>query len=137
MSIAMTDTPVPIHRRHVLYPNHYTWFVLFSAMDIILTHKILGAAKFAGVSGAVFGEAGPFNGRELNSFADWVIQQFGLWGAIGLKFASVIFIVLICEYIGTKSVAKGRKLAWTIVILSTFPVAWELGMLGWFAIKGP
>jgi hypothetical protein len=121
---------------HVLYPNQYVWLVLFSALDIMLTHRILGAARFAGVADAVFGEAGPFNGRELNSLADWVIKQFGLWGAIGLKFASVILVILICEYVGTKSPKGGRRLAWTLVILSTFPVAWELVLLAWFAFKG-
>src|SRR5207245_2795819 len=117
-------------------PNHYVWMVLFSALDIMLTHKILGAHRFSGVSEAVFGEAGPFNGRELNSLADWVIRQFGLWGAIGLKFASVILVVLICEFVGTRSARAGRRLAWILVILSTFPVVWELVALAWFAVHG-
>jgi hypothetical protein len=126
----------PLHRRPVLYPNHYAWFVLFSALDIMLTHKILGAAKFHAVSDAVFGEEGPFNGRELNSIADWVIQQFGLWGAIGLKFATVIFAVLVCEYVGSKRPRTGRRLVSVVVVLSIFPVAWELALLAWFAFKG-
>jgi hypothetical protein len=127
------STPPPHPKGHVLHPNHYVWLVLFSAMDIILTHKILGAARFAGVSEAVFGEAGPFHGHELNSLADWIIKQFGLWGAIGLKFATTILAILICEYVGTKSQRSGRRLAWTIVILSTFPVVWELAVLAHFA----
>ena len=113
----------PVHSRHVQFPNHYTWFILFSALDIMLTHTILG--RF-----------GAFGGRELNSIADWVIKEFGLWGAIGLKFASVILVVLICEYVATKNLRTGRRLATAIVVLSVFPVAWELAALGWFAIHG-
>lgn len=129
-----TSTPHP--KGHVLYPNHYAWMVLFSALDIMLTHKILGAARFAGVADAVFGEAGPFHGHELNSIADWVIKQFGLWGAIGLKFASMILAILICEYVGLRTGKGGRRLAWTLVIVSIFPVAWELTVLAWFAFGG-
>jgi hypothetical protein len=123
----MTQVPLrkdaQIRRRPVLYPNHYAWFVLFSALDILLTHTIL--ARF-----------GAYGGRELNSIADWVIKQFGLWGAIGLKFATVIFVVLICEVVGRKSAASGRRLAWAVVGLSILPVAWELLALAGFAILG-
>jgi hypothetical protein len=132
---AVSDAPV--HRRPVLYPNHYAWFVLFSTMDILLTHKILGSARFQGVSDAVFGEEGAFNGRELNSIADWVIQQFGLWGAIGLKFATATFAILVCEYVGTKRPKTGRRVVLLVVVLSILPVAWELALLAWFAFKGP
>jgi hypothetical protein len=123
MNQAPSGDNAPLHRRPVLYPNHYAWFVLFSAMDIMLTHTILG--RF-----------GAFGGRELNSIADWVIKQFGLWGAIGLKFATVILVVFICELVGSKSASAGRKLARMVVILAIFPVAWELAALAWFALKG-
>ena len=133
----MTESAPPIHRRPVLYPNHYVWFLLFSSLDIMLTHRILGSARVSGVADAVFGEAGPFDGRELNSIADWVIKHFGLWGAIGLKFLTAMLVIAICEFIGHHSPKVGRRMALTIVILSTFPVVWELVALAWFAIKGP
>jgi hypothetical protein len=126
----------PFHRRPVLYPNHYVWFVLFSALDIMLTHRILGAEKFSGVMDEVFGPAGPFNGREMNSLADWIIHRFGLWGAIGFKFASVIFVVLVCEYVGRRVPKSGRRLANVVVALSIVPVAWELALLAWYARTG-
>jgi hypothetical protein len=121
----MTDSTraTAIHRRHARHPNHYTWFILFSALDIMLTHTILG-------------QFGAFGGRELNSIADWVIQQLGLWGAIGLKFATVIVVIAVCEVVAHMKPVTGLKLAHTVVVLSVFPVAWELGLLGWFAVHG-
>jgi hypothetical protein len=122
-----SDTPPysgPIHRRHVLYPDRYVWLVFFSALDIMITHTILG--KF-----------GAFGGREVNSIADWVIKEFGLWGAIGLKFLSVIVVVLVCEFVGRASPRTGRRLATGVLVLSTLPVAWELIILAVFAVRGP
>ncbi|MBL8763393.1 MAG: hypothetical protein JNM07_03900 [Phycisphaerae bacterium] len=58
--------------QRVRFPDHHAWFVLFSSLDIILTHSIL--FHFA-----------DFGGREVNTIADWVIRRFDIWGAIGLN----------------------------------------------------
>ena len=98
------NTPGAVHRRPVLYPDQYAWFVLFSALDIILTHTIL----------EYFFD---FGGREANTIADWVIRQYGMWGAIGLKFLTVVAVVVLCEVIGRLSPHAGRRLARVIVML--------------------
>jgi type II secretory pathway component PulF len=114
------DTPAQTGRLHALYPNIYCWFLLFSSLDIMLTHTILG--RF-----------GAFGGRELNSIADYVIKVAGLWGAIGLKFVTCAIAIGILEYIGRRRPALGQRLARLMLILSIFPVAWELIILAWFA----
>jgi hypothetical protein len=119
-----TSQDTPLYKRGVLYPETYVWFLFFSALDIMLTHTILG--KF-----------GAFGGREINSIADWVIKQFGLWGAIGLKFLTVTVVILVCEAVGRANPRTGRRLATLVLVLSTLPVAWELFILALFALRGP
>ena len=75
---------IPAHsalRRGVLYPDHYCWYILAGAVDIMLTHLILER----------------FGGWEVNRIADRLIQMMGLWGLILLKFSTVIVVVVICE----------------------------------------
>jgi hypothetical protein len=98
-------------RRPVLFANQYCWFVLLSALDIMLTHTILFKFKELGYYAA-----------ELNTFADWVIRQFGLWGAIVLKCASIVTVVLIVEIIGRRRFETARTLIWCVVAMATVPV---------------
>jgi hypothetical protein len=105
---------------HALFPNLYCWFLLFSSLDIMLTHTILG--RF-----------GAFGGRELNSIADYIIKAAGLWGAIGLKFITCAIAIGIVEYVGRRRPALGLRLAKLMLVLSIFPVVWELIILAWFA----
>lgn len=114
------DTPQRSPRLHALHPNLYCWFLLFSSLDIMLTHTILG--RF-----------GAFGGRELNSIADYVIKAAGLWGAIGLKFITCVIAIGIVEFIGRRRPALGGRMAVLMLILGILPVAWELLILGWFA----
>ena len=123
--VAMAAAPsTPKHRAPVLYPNHYAWFVLTSSLDIMLTHTIL--TQFA-----------EFGGRELNTFADWVIGRFGLAGAVGLKFISVITVVAICEIVGRKHPRTGRRLVTAVLLLSLIPIIAALGQLALFAVTDP
>lgn len=92
--------------RAVLYPNLYAWFVLASALDILLTHSIIQQ----------------LGGVEVNTIADWFIRTFDWWGAIVLKFATVLFVVGVCEVIGQRHARRGRFLATLAVILGFFPV---------------
>lgn len=111
--------------RDVLYPNRYAWFVLLSALDIILTHAIL--SHFA-----------DFGGREVNTIADAVISRFGVWGAVVLKFATVILVVSVCEFVGRRRPRAGQRLSAVVVILACVPVAWALFILARFALaEGP
>lgn len=110
-------------RSHVLYPERYAWFVLASAMDIILTHAILH--HFA-----------DFGGSELNTIADWVINRFDIWGAIGLKFLTVVVVVSICEIVGRRRPKWGSGLISTVLVLSCVPPGWALVQLAEFALTG-
>jgi uncharacterized membrane protein len=95
-----------LHNRHVLYPDRYAWYVLASALDVMATVTVLihlGA-------------------REVNTLAQKSIDLFGTWGLIGLKFASVILVVVICEYVGRRRERAGRMLATAAIIMSLAPV---------------
>jgi len=108
-----TKQPEPIHRLHALYPNHYCWFLLLSSMDVMLTHAILNRLM----------------GRELNTVADYFIGKFGLWGAIGLKFATVLIALGVLEFVGRRHPVLGRRLAVTSICIAAVPVTWGLYVL--------
>lgn len=93
--------------RAVLYPNLYTWFVFVSALDILLTHSIIQQ----------------LGGVEVNTIADWFIRTFDWWGAIVLKFATVLFVVGVCEVAGQRNFKKGRRLAFAAVVFGFLPIA--------------
>ncbi len=89
----------------VLYENHYTWFVLVSALDLMLTWVILHAG-----------------GREANAIAAAVLQRWGLEGMVIFKFALVVFVIALCEVIGRRNLAAGKKLVSWAVALTCVPL---------------
>jgi uncharacterized membrane protein len=102
--------PIPSAlRRPVLYPDHYAWYVLVSALDIMLTVMLLVH----------------LGAREVNMIAQRSIELFGTWGLIGLKFASVLVVIAICEYLGRRVGRQrlGGRLALAAIFISLFPVA--------------
>jgi hypothetical protein len=90
----------------VLYPNHYTWFVLLSALDIIMTYVVLWAG-----------------GYEANSYAAGIIHRWGVPGMAIYKCVLIAIVVGICELVGRRNIRAGRNLATAAVVLSIFPVA--------------
>jgi hypothetical protein len=96
----------------MLYENHYTWFVFVSALDIMLTWVILHAG-----------------GREANQLAASVLERFGLEGLVVFKFALVILVIAICEVVGRKNFATGRRLASWAVALTCVPLLVAVGLL--------
>jgi hypothetical protein len=90
------------------------WLVLFSAMDIMLTWKIL--------------ERG---GYEVNPVARLVIETWGLNGAIGFKFSLMMFVVIVCEYLGARRPRTGRWLARFAVLFSALAPVYSIGLLTW------
>jgi hypothetical protein len=103
MLIAMRRTPDPFSP--VLYENHYTWFVLVSALDVMLTWVVLHAG-----------------GREANALADAVLRNYGLGGMVAFKFALVALVIVICEVVGRRSIDTGRRLATWAVALTCVPL---------------
>jgi len=109
------DTPKPepgFFRRHVLFPAHYTWFVFFASLDVMCTWIVVH-----------------FEGFEANPVAAWVIRRFDLPGAVALKFGAVVLVIAICEIVGRRRAATGRKLAEWSVAVSVIPVVLALWQL--------
>jgi hypothetical protein len=99
-------------RRHVLFPNGYAWFVLVSALDIMLTWVVLHVG-----------------GREANALADRVIFHFGLPGLVTYKFVLVIVVVAICEFVGRRKRETARKLLSVGIMITCMPVVLALALL--------
>ena len=96
----------PAHRRAVLYPDLYAWYILAATLDIIVTHQILHE----------------FQGSEVNKLADALIQRFGVAGMIGLKYSSIVIVLAVCEFVGRRHDRLGRRLAIAAICISAFPV---------------
>lgn len=102
----------PLSQPEMLYQNAYLWFVFVSALDVMLTWKILQKG-----------------GDEVNPVAREVIELWGFEGAIVFKFAVVTWVVIACELAGRRKPVTGRRLAWTAVVVSALPVVYSLGLL--------
>ncbi|HEV2296038.1 MAG TPA: DUF5658 family protein [Tepidisphaeraceae bacterium] len=92
-------------RSPVLYENHYIWFVLVSALDVMFTWIVLHAG-----------------GREANAIAAAVLNRFGLGGMVVFKFALVILVIVLCETVGRRNRDAGRRLATWAVGLTCVPL---------------
>jgi hypothetical protein len=95
------------------YPNHYTWLLLASALDVMLTLLVLYI----------------WEGGEVNPFAAAVISHFGFQWAIVFKFATVLLVIMICEYVGRRNDASGRRLALVALAISAGVVAYTFILL--------
>lgn len=120
----MSTIPIPepvasTGKVHVLYPDRYVWYVFVSALDIILTVTVLVHLGM----------------REANTFAQWSIDRFGTWGLIGLKFLSVIVVVMICEFIGRRDVRRGGRLAYIAIGLSLIPITAAIVQIAYVAVS--
>ena len=102
----LTDVP------EMRYQNAYVWFIFVSSLDIMLTWVILRKG-----------------GVEVNPLANEVISSWGLPGAIGFKFALMLFVIISCEIVGRKHDAMARKLILVGILISSFPVVWSLTLL--------
>ncbi len=101
-------------RRPALFPDHYSWYVLVCALDIMLTATILAH----------------LGGREVNLIALAVIELAGLWGLIGFKFFTAATVIGVCEYVGRREQALGRRIAVLAVAISAFPCVAAVAQIG-------
>ncbi len=92
--------------RGVLYPDLYCWYVLAASLDILVTAIVM----------AYYGAV------EVNGVASAVIERFGFGGLIPLKFATVILVLLVCEYVGRTKRVTGQRVAQLAVVVSFFPI---------------
>lgn len=91
--------------RGVLYPTLYLWYILVSSLDLMLTNTMLNY----------------FGGIEVNTIADWFIRVWGFWGLIGFKFATVVVVVGVCEFVGRRHPDLGRRIALWALVVSSLP----------------
>lgn len=97
---------------HVIFPNGYVWFVFISTLDIILTFLVLH-----------------LGGREANQLANAILVSYGLRGLIIFKFALVILVVLICEWVGRRRHESARLLLSTGIIITCLPVVIAMALI--------
>jgi hypothetical protein len=109
---AQPNPRFPLLSREMHYPNAYTWLLLLSSMDIMLTWVIL-----------------LFGGSEVNPIARWIIDHFNLTGMIIYKFALIIFFITICEIVGTLRHSTGWLLSRVSVMIASIPVFWAMYLL--------
>ena len=96
----------------MLYQTAYKWFVLISAVDIVLTWFIL-----------------LLGGNEVNVLAGAVIAHAGLKGIVIYKFCLVLLVVMICEIVGRRRLWVGRNLARTAIAITALPVVLSIAQL--------
>jgi len=87
------------------YPQGYLWFVLVSALDLMMTWVVLH-----------------FGGQEVNALADHILQRWALTGMVIYKFALVAFVIAICEVVGYYRPRVGWALIWFGVFITFLPV---------------
>ena len=108
-----SEKPGFLSSPQVLFPNCYIWLVLVSALDLMLTMLVLFV----------------WEGFETNPVAEAVIHEMGYVWAIVFKFAIVVFVIIICEYIGRRDKHGGQTLAVGAVIINAIPVVYTMSML--------
>ncbi|MCH7873626.1 MAG: hypothetical protein IID33_18155 [Planctomycetes bacterium] len=109
----------PVLVRRLLYPGVYLWYVVLASFDIILTWIILS-----------------LGGREENALANWIFKHGGLVGAVVFKFATVVFVVVICEFVGRHRDKTGRRVAEWAIALTAIPVVVAIVQLLVVALRG-
>lgn len=96
----------------VLFPNLYAWFVLVSALDVMLTWVILH-----------------LGGSEANGLAARVIERFGLPGMCLFKFALVSVVIGICEIVGRRNRNLAERLIVWGIAITCVPVILSMLMI--------
>jgi hypothetical protein len=99
-------------KKHMRYPDHYTWLVLVASLDILLTYVVLH-----------------LGGIEANPLAAKVIYRWGVPGMVIYKFIFIIIAILIGEEVGKRNEWKGRKFLEYAIVISAFPVIFALMLL--------
>lgn len=102
------------------FQNAYVWFILFSSLDVVLTWHILER----------------HGGSEINPVAALLITHWGFMGAVALKYALAVIVIIACEWIARRRVRTARRLAWVSVGVSLVPPVWSFTLLAVHAARG-
>lgn len=100
-------------RRDVLFPDHYCWYLLACALDLMLTNTMLHH----------------FGAIELNGLAARVIEAGGFWGLIAFKMATAILVIAVCEHVGRVRPTTGRRVAEWAIAISAIPSVLSMAQL--------
>jgi uncharacterized membrane protein len=92
--------------RRAQYPKLYPWYIIAASMDILTTFIVIEV----------------YSGWEVNKIAAKIFAKFGWMGMIGLKFATVLLVVLICEAVGSRRPVLGKRVAILAIVLGAAPV---------------
>lgn len=92
-------------REPILFPRMYWAYIALAVADVLLTTMILRAG-----------------GVELNAIGAAAFDWAGITGATFLKFATVVIVLLVCEYTGRLREETGRLVAYLAVSVSIVPV---------------
>lgn len=96
------------------FPNHYCWYVLVCALDLILTNAVMTW----------------FGAIEVNAVAHTAIELAGFWGLIALKVSTMIVVIAVIELLARRAVHVGHRLAEWSIAISGLPVVLTLAQLG-------
>lgn len=122
------SAPGPKHRpsflfRRARYPHEYVWLVFVSALDVMLTWVII---------------LPQFGGSEANFMPGRIIARYGMVGAVIYKFALIVLVIFICEWVGRTRHELGRRLAQIGIGVTAVVVAYAFLLLMAHAIRpGP
>lgn len=100
---------LPLTKRTLAFGHLYFWYILLATLDLVTTVIILN-----------------LGGREANGIANAVLQASGPGGLLVMKYASVMLVVCICEFVAERRPRTGRFVALAAIVLSAAPV-----LVGW------
>jgi hypothetical protein len=99
-------------KKHVRFPDHYTWLVLVASLDILLTYVVLH-----------------LGGLEANPLAEKVVYRWGVPGMVIYKFCFIVIAIVIAEEVGRRKERTARKFIEYAIVISAFPVIFALVLL--------
>jgi hypothetical protein len=117
---AKKDALTMIGSRPALYEDRYAWFVLVSALDLMLTWIILHVG-----------------GREVNAVAAAILDRYDLPGLVVFKFSLVTVVIVLCEIIGRLNMRAGQRLASSAIAITCIPLLIAVLMLGRTLLLAP
>lgn len=109
----------PQRHGHVLFPDHYCWYLLACTIDLVLTNTLLNH----------------FGGIEVNGLAAGIIEAGGFWGLIAFKMATAVLVISICEHIGRSRTSTAKRVAEWAIAISAIPSVLSLTQLGFVAYQ--
>lgn len=98
------------------FPNHYCWYVLVCALDLILTNAVMTY----------------FGAVEVNAVAHHAIERAGFRGLIALKVSTMIVVIGVIELLARRAFRVGHRLAEWSIAISGMPVVVTLLQLAAF-----